>query len=86
MVICFYFPQPDYHNNRTHLYHKYVKLTKFSSAVNRADSYMKLKFFHKDYFRRNFGCFTEILIKTKSNITFFFFAFLQDPGLSQPCI
>ena len=65
MVICFYFPLPDYHSNRTHLYYKTVKLTKFSSAVNRADSYMKLKFFYKDYFRRNKGCFTEILIKTE---------------------
>ena len=26
---------------------------------------MKLKFFYKDYFRRNKGCFTEILIKTE---------------------
>ena len=46
-----------------------VKLTKFSSAVNRADSYTKLKFFYIDYFRRNKGCFTEILIKTKSKLT-----------------
>ena len=39
-------------------------MTKFISAVNRADSYMKLKFFYKDYFRRNKG-FTDILIKTR---------------------
>ena len=44
LVICFYFPLPDYHSNHTHLYYKIVKLTEFSSAVNRADSYMKLKF------------------------------------------
>ena len=72
----FYIPLPDYHSNRTHLYYKTDNLTKFSPAVNRAesDSYMKLKFFYKDYFRRNKGCFTEILlkilIKAKSKLTF----------------
>ena len=45
--MCFYFPLPYYHSNRTHLHYKTVKLTKFSSAVNRADSHMKLKFFIK---------------------------------------
>ena len=39
---------PDYHSKRTHLYYKTVKLTKFSSAVNRTDSYMNLKFFIKN--------------------------------------
>ena len=69
LVICFYFPLPDYHSNRTHLYYKTVKLTKFSSAVNRADSYMKLKFFIKTIFRHNQDCFTEVLIKTRSKLT-----------------
>ena len=68
-----YFSLPDYHSNPTHLFYKSVKLTKFSSAGNRADSYMKLSF-------------TEILIKIKNKLTLNFLAFLQDPGLFQPCI
>ena len=48
-VILLYFLlfPADYHSNRIHLFYKTVKLTKFSSAVNRADSYMKQKFFIK---------------------------------------
>ena len=45
---------------------------------------MKLMFFYKGYFRGNKGCFTEILIKTKSKLTLNFLAFLQDPGLFPP--
>ena len=62
----YYFPLPDYHSNCSHLYYKTVKLTKFSSAVNRADLY-DFKVFYKDYFCHNKGCFTEILIKKEQN-------------------
>ena len=42
---------------------------------------MKLIFFYKGFFRRNKGCFTEILIKTNNKLSLNFLALLQDPGL-----
>ena len=46
---------------------------------------MKLMFFIKAILGAK-GCFTEILIKTKSELTLNFQAFLQDPGLFKPYI
>ena len=71
---------PDYHSNCTHSYYKTVKLTKFSSTVNRVDSYMI--FFYKGYFRFIKGCFTEIRIKTKNKLTLNFLAFYWIPIFS----
>ena len=73
MVICLYFPLPDYHSNRTHLYYKTVELSKFSSAVNRADSYMKLKFFIKTILGAIKVVFTEIIKTKQINIEFLAF-------------
>ena len=74
-------PTPDYHSNHTHLYYKTVKLTKFSSAVNRADSSMKLKFFIKTILDVHWNS-----NKNKEQINIEFLAFLLDPGIFQPCI
>ena len=47
---------------------------------------MKLKVFHKGYFRQNKGCFIEILTKIKSKLMSIFLVFLSDPDLEIPAM